>query len=62
MKCPYCNSELFLSDFFSNVRKGFLSRELKGIFKGLEINKVKIFICPHCDKILGFSENSVCKY
>ena len=54
-KCPYCNEEVHLSDFFSEMRKSFSGR-IKGTFKGEKINRVKMFVCPHCEKILGFTD------
>ena len=65
-KCPYCNVEIGLEDFFEVIEK-----EKKGIFKkkigdfkgerihvGMGFNRVRMWVCPSCDKILGFSESA----
>ena len=65
-KCPYCNAEIGLEDFFEVIekeKKGILKRRI-GAFKGERINvgigfnRVRIWVCPSCDKILGFSESA----
>ena len=61
--CPYCETEIHLGNFFEKVLgKKFLGMQgSKIIFKG-EImqngyqNEVKMYTCPNCNKILGFSE------
>ncbi len=66
-KCPYCNAEIGLEDFFEVIekenKKGILKKKI-GDFKGERINvgfgfnRVRIWVCPSCDKILGFSESA----
>jgi len=63
-KCPYCNNEHVLEDFFSistkETKKGKIKTRIEG-FHGQELhigfrNSVKMWTCPSCDTILGFSE------
>jgi len=66
-KCPYCNVEIQLEDFFEVIeketKKGTIKKRI-GDFKGERINvgigfnRVRIWVCPSCDKILGFSESA----
>ena len=62
-KCPYCNAEISLEDFFDVIekeKKGIVKKKI-GEFKGqrfhvgIGFNKVRMWVCPSCDKILGFS-------
>jgi len=62
-KCPYCNFELHLSSFFEEIPgPRVLGMQLQGYkFHGESMrtghrNKVRMYTCPKCDKILGFSE------
>ena len=62
--CPYCESEIHLSDFFSEHenKKKFLglktyNRNFQGESYNINLgNAVKMYTCPRCNKILGFSE------
>jgi len=67
-KCPYCNTELHLDDFFhittKETKKGKIKTKI-GEFKGEEIEKrlyvgvtgiSRMWICPSCDKILSITE------
>jgi hypothetical protein len=63
-KCPYCKVGIHLDGFFDVVLKetinGKIIKEL-GEFKGEQLNiglnnKVRMWCCPSCDRILGFSE------
>ena len=62
-KCPYCKVDLHIEDFFvvleKETKKGKLKTKVKG-FKGGSIDKgwsgFKMWACPGCDTILGFSE------
>lgn len=62
-KCPYCKVNLHLEDFFEvlekETKKGKLKTKL-GKFKGESSDKrgegYKMWACPGCDTILGFSE------
>ncbi len=63
-KCPYCNNEHMIEDFFDVSSKETRSGKLKvkvGEFNGQTLrirgqNMVKMWVCPSCDSILGFSE------
>lgn len=44
-KCPYCENEVEIKDVKQE------EKQLIGIY-----HKLKMFFCPHCEKILGFSE------
>jgi len=56
-KCPYCNVEIHLEDFFDGKTK---NRNFKGqrSMVGNHFNWVRMWVCPSCDKILGFSESA----
>ena len=63
-KCPYCEANLSLEDFFvvseKVSKKGKVKTKIKD-FKGASLNvgyhqHVKMWACPGCDTILGFSE------
>jgi hypothetical protein len=62
-KCPYCKNELAIEDFFiteqKETKKGKIKTRVKG-FNGQElsmgINRAKMWVCPSCDSILGFTE------
>lgn len=62
-KCPYCDAEIHIEDFFEvsekQTKKGKIKKRI-GKFKGEHLstgfNYLKMFVCPSCDKILGFSE------
>ena len=62
-KCPYCKVDLHIEDFFEvlekETKKGKLKTKIKE-FKGesIEIYRqgFKMWACPGCDTILGFSE------
>ena len=58
-KCPYCNAELHLGNFFTQAGTllGMPLRKFEGETMKIGYkNAVKMFTCPKCDKILGFSE------
>jgi len=66
-KCPYCNVEIHLEDFFDvsekETKKGKIKKRIgdfKGekLYVGLSSNNVRMWVCPSCDKILGFSESA----
>lgn len=66
-KCPYCDVELGLEDFFEvtekETKKGTIKKRIgdfKGerIYVGIGFNNVRMWVCPSCDKILGFSESA----
>ena len=62
-KCPYCKADLHIEDFFEvktkETKKGKIKTK-RGSFKGAFIDKgwhrLKMWACPRCDTILGFSE------
>ena len=63
-KCPYCEANLSLKDFFVVTEKVSKKGKVKtriGEFKGDSIStgvrrSVKMWACLGCDTILGFSE------
>lgn len=62
-KCPYCKKDLTIEDFFEVTTKETKKGKIKtriGEFKGGFIDKgwhrLKMWACPACDTILGFSE------
>lgn len=70
-KCPYCSQELQIEDFFKKIviknRKGEITKTKHGAFKGkvlrnrsivlnLRYTYCKMWVCPSCDTILGFTE------
>ena len=63
-KCPYCKKDLIIEDFFEvtikETRKGKIKAKV-GKFKGETHSGGrgsgnKMWACPACDTILGFSE------
>ncbi|HEC38028.1 hypothetical protein LCGC14_0847750 [marine sediment metagenome] len=61
-KCPYCSKDLHLDDFFETSKRETKKGKIKiswGKFKG-EHKRFspysKMWACPSCDTILGFSE------
>lgn len=56
--CPYCKSVVHLEDFFENIKyyKGNKDRVTKADFKGERIGYTRMWACPSCDTILGFSQ------
>lgn len=63
-KCPFCEADIFLEEFFhttiKETKKGKIKKKT-GEFKGESMSLgyrhgVKMWTCPSCDKILGFSE------
>ncbi|MHA1728160.1 MAG: hypothetical protein ACTSWY_05460 [Promethearchaeota archaeon] len=67
-KCPYCKKEIHLKEFFNNIemhRFKAPSYDFSGeeFFPGMAEEKtpmrgtymIKMFSCPYCDTILGFS-------
>ncbi len=56
-KCPYCEKELHITDFytFEVDKKG---RRKNAIFLGeLREPYTKMWNCPYCGKILGFTDS-----
>ncbi len=58
-KCPYCSKDLHIEDFFvvekKETKKGKIKtrvREFKGEIQGY----CKMWVCPSCETILGFSD------
>ena len=61
--CPYCEAEIHLSSYFEKqLGKKFLGMQSSTtVFTGESMsfgyqNEVKMYTCPACSKILGFSE------
>jgi len=54
-KCPYCKKELHIYDFYAKEvdKKG--RKKFQG-FKGELTRRKKMWYCPFCGGILGFSE------
>ena len=66
-KCPYCDSEHVIEDFFNistkETKKGKIKVNIES-FNGQELriglwHEVKMWVCPSCDSILGFSEYAI---
>ena len=61
-KSPYCGKDLHLEDFFEFTKKETKKGKIRvmwGKFKGEQLDRYpfsKIWTCPSCDTILGFSE------
>ena len=70
-KCPYCHQELQIEDSFKKIviktRKGEIKKTKLGDFKGKVVRNTsitlrakysycKMWVCPSCDTILGFTE------
>ena len=63
-KCPYCDTEIHIEDFFEvtekETKKGKVKKRI-GKFKGEEIStgftSTKMWSCPSCNKIIGFSDH-----
>jgi len=61
-KCPYCSKDLHLEDFFEIstrvTRKGKVKvtkRDFSGEYLA-DFPNSKMWACPSCDTILGFTE------
>ena len=64
-KCPYCKNKLEIEDFFTistwETKRGKIKHRIES-FNGQELeigykNEVKMWACPFCDTIIGFSEH-----
>lgn len=62
-KCPYCKEDFSIEDFFEVTTKETKKGKIKtrvGSFKGGSYDTgwrgFKMWACPGCDTILGFSE------
>ena len=61
-KCPYCNEDFHIEDFYElreyETKRGKI--KTKELFKGDSTSgfrhELKMWACPGCDTILGFSE------
>ncbi|MFW9972323.1 MAG: hypothetical protein ACFFDF_19210 [Candidatus Odinarchaeota archaeon] len=61
--CPYCKNELHLDDFFTiSDKETKHGTTTERVFKGDEYVKTghgyRMWVCPLCDVILGFTEHS----
>lgn len=57
-RCPHCNGVIKLEMFFT-TKKAFLGTVSQFTGPTMHIgykNHVKMWVCPHCDRVLGFSE------
>ena len=57
-KCPYCKNEVHIEDFFENIKYWKDGRVKSADYKGESIGYIKMFACPSCDTILGFTQNA----
>ena len=62
--CPFCETEIHLNQYFEEkLGKKFMGMQSKTVdFKGEMMNvgyknEVRMYTCPNCNKILGFSEH-----
>ena len=62
-KCPYCQVDLSIEDFFvvleRTTKRGKIKKNFKEFRGGILISGhhgTKMWVCPGCDTILGFSE------
>ena len=53
--CPYCEKEVTLEDFFKPSETLKL-KKFQGDEKRVAMYTIKMWCCPHCDKILSISE------
>ncbi len=53
-KCPYCEKELHLQDFFTFKLDKKGGKTVVG-FLGESVRFLQMYHCPFCGKILGFS-------
>lgn len=57
--CPFCNTEVNVEDIETKIIVGRKDTTKGGLFEKLATYTTKIitvvYICPHCRKILGFS-------
>jgi hypothetical protein len=57
----FCKNEVHLEDFFENIKHRKDGRVTRAEFKGESMEnlgsvRTKMWVCPSCDTILGFSE------
>jgi len=62
-KCPYCKADLHLEDFFDIERKETKKgktriKSLKYKGESLQLEWIKMWVCPTCDTILGFTDRA----
>ena len=66
-KCPYCNQEIHIQDFFENTALKTKMGRTRVKFEGFKgetayrkvakgYDRVRMWACPLCDIILGFTE------
>ncbi len=53
-KCPYCEKELHLHDFFTSKLDKKGGKTVVG-FLGESVRFLHMYHCPFCGKILGFT-------
>ncbi|MFX0060517.1 MAG: hypothetical protein ACFE8J_19650 [Candidatus Heimdallarchaeota archaeon] len=54
-KCPFCKKELHIYDFYATKLDKKRRVKFRG-FKGEYTRRKKMWYCPFCGSILGFSE------
>ena len=56
-KCPYCKSEVHIEDFFDNITYRKDNTIKRAEFKGESLISFayRMWVCPSCDTILGFT-------
>ncbi len=60
-KCPYCGATLHLKDFFAKEPQGFAHVSFmctQESIQSQDYGTAHMWVCPKCDKILGFSERA----
>lgn len=58
-KCPYCDASLHIKDFFKPDAIGLIHSSYESKQECIDTEsygKATMWVCPKCDKILGFSE------
>jgi len=58
-KCPYCDANLHIKDFFQPNPVGVLHTSYETNQEKIDTQRygtATMWVCPNCDKILGFSE------
>ncbi|QEE14438.1 hypothetical protein DSAG12_00251 [Promethearchaeum syntrophicum] len=58
-RCPYCDAQVDFEMFFTTKNIPIIGKA--HAFNGPKMhlgykNYAKMWVCPHCDRILGFSE------
>lgn len=57
--CPYCKEELHIKDFFDKEGQGIINISYECKQETINVTHfgvARMWVCPHCDMILGFTE------